>query len=101
MIRILLLTVALQSPARDPWFGADKLKHFLMSAFAQSVGFSVGRAAGLDRRTAHLTGGISAAGVGVWKEMVDRRSGRPFSTRDLLWDAAGAGSAGLLLHRTR
>jgi uncharacterized protein YfiM (DUF2279 family) len=38
--------------------------------------------------------------VGVGKEVHDRRTKGEFSVRDLAWDAAGAGSASLLLVRT-
>jgi uncharacterized protein YfiM (DUF2279 family) len=37
---------------------------------------------------------------GVGKELVDVRRGSTFSGRDLVWDAAGAGSATILLDRT-
>lgn len=83
------------------WLGADKIKHFLMSAFVQSAAFSITRAAGGDRATSHVAGALTSATAGVWKEMHDRRVGKPFSVPDLLWDAAGAASMAALLNRTR
>jgi uncharacterized protein YfiM (DUF2279 family) len=38
--------------------------------------------------------------VGVGKELFDRRTKGDFSPLDLVWDAAGAGSASVLLVRT-
>ena len=48
--------------ARDSWFGIDKIKHFFMSAFIESVSYSALQAAHVKRRPA-LAGaiGVSAA----------------------------------------
>jgi uncharacterized protein YfiM (DUF2279 family) len=83
------------------WFGTDKIKHFLMSALVHSTAFSIARAARSDRSGAQVAGTISAATVGVWKELRDRRVGKPFSIGDLVWDGAGAASAAALLNRSR
>ncbi|HTK48753.1 MAG TPA: hypothetical protein VL328_12330 [Gemmatimonadaceae bacterium] len=84
----------------DRWFGPDKLQHFFASAFVQSLGYGTLRLAGADHGTA--LGGASAttALVGVGKELRDRRSQGDVSARDLVWDAAGAGAATVLLVRT-
>lgn len=87
-------------PAGDGWFGIDKLKHFLVSAFIQSVTFAALETAGADRRTALVGASGVTAGVGLAREWHDRRRGGPFSVRDLTWDAAGAGAASLVLIRT-
>lgn len=101
MIATLLLAVALDStPARQSWLGTDKIKHFFVSAFVQSVGYSASRAAGLGRAPSQAVGGGAVALVGVWKEVRDRRRGGAFSTADLVWDAAGAASAAALLNGT-
>ncbi len=96
----LLLSLSL-APHGDSWFGADKAKHFFVSAFVESVSYA-------SLRTAHVRHGAALAGataftgaVGVGKEIVDQRAGRGFSARDLAWDAAGMGSAAMLLSRTR
>lgn len=95
----LVLVTTLTVP--DPWFGADKVKHFMMSAFIQSAAFSVARAAGMPRSNAQLLGGVSSLAFGVGKEVLDRRGARQFSVKDLLWDGAGALAAVALLNGTR
>lgn len=89
------------APPADHWFGRDKLKHFLVSAFVQSASFATLQAAGADRDAALAGASVTTAAVGVGKELFDRRRGGPFSVRDLTWDAAGAGAATLVLVRTR
>lgn len=95
------LVVTLFAPPGGPWFGADKIKHFLMSAFVHSTAFSIARSAGVQRSGAQAAGAVGAVTVGIWKELHDRRVGKPFSVPDLLWDGAGAASAAALLHRSR
>jgi putative lipoprotein len=102
---LLLLSLAFggparQEPPRDRWLGRDKVKHFLVSAFAQSATYATLQAAGADREGALLGATAATAALGVAKEVGDRRRGGPFSVRDLTWDAAGAGAATLLLVRT-
>lgn len=97
----LAVVVSAQPAADGPLPGSDKVKHFFMSAFVQSLSFSVSRAAGLDRSDAQLVAGISTMSVGLLKELDDRRSGRSFSAADLAWDAAGALAAGAILNGTR
>ena len=100
MIAPLLLAATLQLPP-DPWFGADKLKHFFVSAFVQSVAYGALRATNADHRSSLYGASVASAVVGIGKELRDRRVSGEFSVRDLVWDAAGAGSASLLLDRTR
>jgi len=87
--------------ARDPWFGADKLKHFFVAAFTQTVAYSALQAARVRHEQA-IAGawGVTAA-VSVAKELHDRRATGLFSMRDLVWDAAGAGVATALLAHAR
>lgn len=90
---------AQSSKPRDSWFGVDKIKHFFMSAFIESVTFSGLQAVGANRNTA-FAGAVSAtAGFAVAKELYDRKHTGLFSYRDLVWDTAGAG-AGLLVLRS-
>lgn len=98
---VLVLTLG-GSPqhSRDGWFGPDKLQHFFVSAFVQSAGYGVLRRAGADSGPAIAGASAVTAVVGVGKEIHDRRTKREFSARDLAWDAAGAGSASVLLVRT-
>ena len=86
---------------RDSWFGIDKIKHFFISAFIESVSYSALQAANVKRRPA-MTGaiGVSAA-FGVARELHDRRTpGNHFSYRDLTWDALGIGAGTAMLKRT-
>lgn len=101
MITTVALLAVMIGPPPNPWFGADKMKHLLMSAFVQSVAYGAARAMKLDRTTAQAVGGTSVVVVGLWKELRDRRAGRPFSGADLAWDAAGGLAAGALLNGTR
>ena len=85
----------------ETWLGADKVKHFFISAFIESLGFGGLLAVGADRGTARGGAlGITAA-AGVGREVHDRRTKGEFSLGDLAWDAAGAGAALLLLSRTQ
>lgn len=101
MIRELSLVVLLSVPPRDAWFGADKVKHFFMSAFVQSAAFSAARAAGASNSTAQVSGAFATAVAGIGREVHDRRRGKVFSVKDLAWDAAGGVAAAALLKRTR
>jgi uncharacterized protein YfiM (DUF2279 family) len=83
------------------WWGSDKLKHFLMSALVHSTAFSIARASGVQRSGAQTAGAASALTIGVWKELRDRRVGRPFSIGDLMWDGAGVAASAALLNRSR
>ena len=95
----LLALAALRGP--DRWFGADKLKHFVVSALAQSAAYSALQYAGAGHRAA--VGGSLAAGaaVAIGREVYDKRTKHTFSYRDLTWDAAGLGGATLLVTHAR
>lgn len=82
----------------DPWFGRDKGKHFVASTLIQSASFSVLRANGMDYRSAAVTASGTTLGVGLLKELRDRRRGGRFSWRDLAADALG-GTAGAVAVR--
>ena len=98
---LLVLTLS-RAPehSRDAWFGPDKLQHFFTSAFLQSFGYGVLRRAGAESSPAIAGASVVTAIAGVGKEVYDRRTKGDFSARDLAWDAAGAGSASVLLVRT-
>jgi putative lipoprotein len=86
----------------DAWFGLDKIKHFFMSAFIESVTYSALQAARVDHRAA-LGGAIGVTmAFGVGREVHDKRTpGNIFSVRDLTWDAVGATAGAVLLAQTR
>ena len=96
-----LLVLALQSPPADPWFSSDKIKHFFMAAFVQSVSYSVLRATDMGHRSSLIGASVGSTAVSIGKELSDQRRSGLFSTRDLVWDAAGIGGSTLLLERTR
>jgi putative lipoprotein len=86
---------------RDAWFGRDKLKHFVVAAAIETGGYGALRASGWRPRSA-LTGATAlTAAASVAKELLDRRSHGHFSVRDLVWDAAGGGTAFVILERER
>ena len=86
---------------RDSWFGIDKIKHFFMSAFIESVSYSVLQAANVKRRPALTTAiGVTAA-IGIAREIHDKRTpGKWFSYQDLTWDALGIAGGAAILTRT-
>jgi uncharacterized protein YfiM (DUF2279 family) len=100
-MRGLLLVFSLGSAphaqADGGWFSADKAKHFLTSAFVQSLGYGALRGVGVGHKAALIGASVGTAAVGVGKEVYDSRSGGDPSLRDLVWDAAGAGAVSLLL----
>jgi putative lipoprotein len=100
MIAHLALALSLTTPPPDNWFGSDKLKHFFMAAFTQSVAYSALQAARVRHDQAVAGAWAVTATVSVAKELHDRRSHGVFSVRDLVWDAAGAGAATLLIARS-
>lgn len=103
MLRFLLV-LQLQGPGDHPggdsWFGADKVKHFFMGAFVQSVAYSAVRATGARHQASLVAATGVTAAVSIGKEWWDARSGGTPSVRDLTWDAAGAASATLVLQHS-
>jgi uncharacterized protein YfiM (DUF2279 family) len=95
------LVFAQTAVVRDSWFGIDKIKHFFMSAFIESVSYSVLQAAHVKRRPALSTAiGVTAA-FGVAREIHDKRTpGKWFSYQDLTWDALGIGAGAAMLTHT-
>ncbi|HET7456146.1 MAG TPA: hypothetical protein VFJ74_00730 [Gemmatimonadaceae bacterium] len=88
-------------PTHNTWLGADKVKHFFTSFFVQSVSYSALRVAGA-RPGASLAGATAvSAAVGIAKEVHDRRSYGLLSAGDLVWDAAGIGTASAMLAKVR
>lgn len=87
-------------PGGDSWFGADKVKHFFMGAFVQSVAYSAVRATGVSHGTSLAAASGVTAGVSVGKEVWDAHTGGTPSLRDITWDALGAGAATLVLQHS-
>ncbi len=95
------LVFAQTAVVRDSWFGIDKIKHFFMAAFIESVSYSALQAAHVKRRPALGAAiGVSAA-FGVAREIHDKRTpGKWFSYQDLMWDALGIAAGAAVLTRT-
>lgn len=88
-------------PASDPWFGADKAKHFLTSVFVESGSFSVLRRTGLNRDRALAGSVVFSSAVGAGKELYDKKFGGDPSLKDLAWDGAGIAAAAAMLRHTQ
>lgn len=102
MLALILSTPAGAAPTPpkgESWFGADKLKHFFVAAFTQSVAYSTLQAARVRHDRALAGAWAATAAVSVGKELYDRKTTGLFSVRDLVWDAAGAGLATVLIDR--
>jgi len=100
LMLVFSLSTGPREQPRDRWFGPDKLQHFFTSAFVQSASYGGLRWAGVHHGPAIGTASGVSALLGVGKELHDGRAKGQFSVRDLVWDAAGAGSATVLLVRT-
>ena len=87
-------------PGGDSWFATDKVKHFFMGAFVQSVTYSAFRATGARHNSSLLVATGVTAAVSVGKELWDAHTGGTASMRDLTWDAAGAGMATVVLEHS-
>ncbi|MDB4899666.1 MAG: yfiM [Gemmatimonadetes bacterium] len=97
---VFTLGTAPRASADDPWFAADKVQHFFTSAFVQSMTYGSLRAAGVQHGTALAGATAMSAAAGIGKELHDLRGRGDPSVKDLVWDAAGAGAATLLLVKT-
>jgi uncharacterized protein YfiM (DUF2279 family) len=99
---LLVASLVLPPPAPPPdsWFGADKVKHFALAGFANSMTYGSLRALGVSHGRAQGASLTIAISFSALKEIRDRRAGRTFSVRDLAWSAAGAVASAALLSRT-
>jgi putative lipoprotein len=98
--RVALLVLSFPLAA-DGWFGADKMKHFFMSAFIQSMAYSSARAAGASHDGAFVAATTATVGFGVGREIYDGRVKRAFSYKDLVWDGAGLAAGMALVNNAR
>ncbi|MGH7622601.1 MAG: DUF2279 domain-containing protein [Gemmatimonadaceae bacterium] len=99
MMRGLVLVFALHGG--DRWLGTDKIKHFFISAFVESVSYSALRAVHVKHDPALVSASALTLGVGIGKEIYDYQSYGHFSVKDLTWDAAGNAAATTVLAHTK
>ncbi|WP_437777184.1 hypothetical protein [Sorangium sp. So ce1097] len=78
----------------DPWFGADKARHFCASIALAGGGYALGALATDDIHTRIAVGAAIALGAGLAKEAYDAAGHGTPSFRDLVWDVLGT-TAGL------
>lgn len=100
-MRGLVLVIGLHAGPGDHWFGADKVKHFFMSAFVESITYSALRTANVRHDPALIAASTVTLGAGIGKELYDHHSYGLFSVKDLTWDVAGNAAAMALLAHTR
>lgn len=100
MIVALALAVTVAADSGQSWIGRDKAKHFLVSAFVHGLAYSAARAVS-GRGTAQVAAGGAVIGIGILKEVSDKRAGRAFSASDLVWNAAGGVASASLLNGAR
>ncbi len=86
---------------RDTFLGPDKVKHFLLSAFIESVGFSGMQMIGANRSTSLAAATAVAAAAGITRELHDGRTKGLFSLGDLTWDALGIGASLLVIEHSQ
>jgi hypothetical protein len=76
------------------------VKHFVTSAFVDCLSYSVLRTTRVSKKGALVAAGVTAAGVGVGKELYDRRFGGDPSLKDLAADGTGIALATVLVAQT-
>ena len=89
------------SKPKDAAFGPDKVKHFLIAGFVESIAFAGLQASGANRNTARSAALAAVVGASIGRELHDRKTKGLFSIPDLVWDALGAGAALLILNKTQ
>ncbi len=97
---VLAFALSLHAPPRVT-IAPDKVKHFFMSAFVQSLSYTTLRATGVDHDDALVTAAAATVALGVGKEVYDARAGRRFDAYDLAWDLAGVAAATAVLEQSR
>lgn len=85
----------------DRWFAPDKVEHFVMSAFIQSVAYSAFRQTGMQHRGSLVGASAVTLSVGAGKELWDATGRGDPSLKDLTADIAGGAAASVLLSQTR
>ena len=74
--------------AADRWYGEDKAKHLAISAAITGMAYGGSRIAFNSDESVGVAIGTAAV-AGLLREVHDHRLGKPFSVKDLMWDALG------------
>lgn len=92
-----------QAPVQrdDGWLSTDKVKHFMTSMFVESFTLSAIRATRVSKEGSLIAASAVTLGVGIGKELYDRKSGGDPSFKDLTADAVGAAAAAALLNQSK
>jgi uncharacterized protein YfiM (DUF2279 family) len=102
VIGVLFLPATVHAQQKtDPLFGVDKVKHFFIAGFVETMTFAGLEAAGAKKSPARTAAIGTTVVVSFGREIHDRRKKGLFSVKDLLWDALGAGAALLVINKTR
>ncbi len=78
-------------PPADPFFGADKAKHFTVSAALALSGYGLSAIVFDDRKHRAVLGATLALGAGYSKEVLDAVGFGTPSWKDFVWDVIGTG----------
>lgn len=87
-----------EKPA-DPWFGKDKVQHFVASAFLTTAGYlTLNEPFDKSQNTSFIFGSSLSLGAGVSKELQDLNSQKGHASyKDLAADILGIGFAVLMI----
>lgn len=85
----------------DSFTGPDKVKHFFMSGFIEAIGFAALQGINVNRGVSLGAATAATLGIGVAREVHDKRTKGLFSLGDLTWDTLGTGAALLLISHTQ
>lgn len=85
----------------DTFLGPDKVKHFMMSAFIEAIGFNALQAANVDRGASLGAATAVTLGIGIARELHDGRTKGLFSLGDLTWDTLGTAAALLVISHSQ
>lgn len=78
-------------PPVDPFFGADKAKHFTVSAALAASGYGLSALVFDSRKHRVVLGATFALGAGYSKEVLDAVGFGTPSWKDFVWDVIGTG----------
>jgi putative lipoprotein len=82
---------AYADPPVDPFFGADKAKHFTISAALAASGYGLSAIVFDGRKNRAVLGATLAIGAGYSKEVLDAVGFGTPSWKDFVWDVIGTG----------